>query len=152
MTKLPPDLIAQNRAAKFHFELLTKLEAGLILAGPEVQSLKTQRTKLAGAFLKITKDNRVFLVNLHIPPYRFAKNQPHSARRNREVLLHKKEIQKLNRNLKTKGVTLIPLKLSLKHNLIKLTLALARGKKKFEKRALLKKKAVEREIARQLKN
>lgn len=145
-------ILAFNRSARFHFELLSKFEGGLVLTGPEVKSLKTQSAKLAGAFLKITKKQEVLLLNLQIAKYRFAQNQPQDPWRPRLVLLKKKEIKNLKRSLQEKGTTLIPLSLRLKGNLIKLTLATARGKKKFEKRAVLKKRAIEREVARQLKN
>jgi SsrA-binding protein len=145
-------ILAENKKAYFNYEILEKFEAGISLIGQEVKSLKTRGVNLAGSYV-ILKGEEVFWVGTHIPPYQ-PKNAPpdYNPERERKLLLKKSEINYLIGKSKQKGLTLIPLKLyTTKSGKIKLEFALARGKKKIDKRELIKKREVEREIRRALK-
>lgn len=143
-------ILALNRRAKFDYQVLETYEAGLVLSGFEVKAIKTGRLGLKGAYVVI-KNNEAFLINALVSPYQ-AKNTPahYEPNRNRKLLLHKKEISSLIGQTKQKGLTLIPLRLYTKgrKQLIKLEFALAKGKKKFDKRETIKKREVERKIKR----
>jgi len=140
-----------NRKARHDFELLETFEAGLVLSGREVKSIRTGRAKLTGAHVKIYHQQAV-LIGANIAPYQVA-NTPASydPERARVLLLHKKEIAKLERVMQSARLTLIPLSLYNKNGKIKLSFALARGKKKADKRETLKQRTVSREINRTLK-
>jgi len=148
--KLPSNILADNRSAKFHYEILDEFEAGIVLTGKEVKSLRTNTVKLAGSFIKI-KGNEVWLTGLKIPPYRYAKGQPHEELRDKKLLLTNKELDKIEKNLNEKGVACIPLDLHLSNSKIKVKVALGKGKKKWDKRETIKKRDVERDVARELK-
>ena len=150
MKKLPPNILAQNRGARFHFEILDEFEAGLILTGRETKSLRTNSTKLAGSFINI-RNGELFLTGFKIPPYRLAKGQPHDELRDRKLLLNSSEVDKIQKNLNERGVACVPLDLHLKDSKIKIQIALGRGKKRWDKRELIKKRDVEREVRRELK-
>jgi SsrA-binding protein len=148
--KSSPNILAENRAARFHFEILDSFEAGLILTGVETKSLRTNRPKLAGSFVKV-KNSELWLTGLEIPIYQFAKNQPHQKARDRKILLNSKEIKTIEKNLNEKGTTVVVLNLHLGHGKIKAKIALARGKKKWDKRETIKKRDVERDLQRESK-
>lgn len=150
MKKLSPDIIAENRAARFHFEILEEFEAGLVLTGVETKSLRTNRPRLAGSFVKIRR-GELWLTGLEIPIYQFAKNQPHEKARDRKILLNAREIKTIEKSLNEKGATVVVLNLHLAHGKIKAKLALARGKKKWDKRETIKQRDVERELRREVK-
>ena len=150
MKKLPPHILADNRAARFHFEILETFEAGIILTGKEVKSLRAKSAKLSGSFLAI-RDGEVWLKNFEIPEYKFARGQPHEKLRNKKLLLTAKEIAKIEKSLNEKGITAVPLDIHLSHSKIKVKVALARGKKKWDKREVIKKRDIEREIRREAK-
>jgi len=145
--KLPKNILAENRSARFHFEILDEFEAGLMLTGIETKSLRTNRPRLAGSFVKI-RNGELFLTNLEIPIYQFAKNQPHEKARDRKILLNSREIKTIEKNLNEKGTTVVVLNLHLAHGKIKAKIALARGKKKWDKRETIKKRDVARDLAR----
>lgn len=144
-------ILAENKKAYFNYQVLEKFEAGISLIGQEVKSIKTRGINLAGTYV-IIKDEEVFWVGANIPPY-----QPrniganYNPQRERKLLLKKSEIKYLIGKSKQKGLTLIPLRLYTKNGKIKLEFALAKGKKKFDKRELIKKREIEREIQRALK-
>jgi SsrA-binding protein len=145
-------ILAENKKAYFNYEILEKFEAGISLIGQEVKSLKTRGVNLAGNYV-ILKGEEVFWVGANIPPYQ-PKNAPpdYNPERSRKLLLKKSEIKYLIGKSKQKGLTLVPLKLyTTKSGKIKLEFALARGKKKIDKRELIKKREIEREIRRALK-
>ena len=149
-------IFAENQKAYFNYEILEKLEAGIALVGQEVKSIKMGKISLAGAYV-VLKNNEAFLVGCQIPPYQ-PKNAPadYNPERSRKLLLKKSEIKYLIGKAKQKGLTLIPLKVYTKNDhrssgRIKLEFAIAKGKKKFDKRELIKKREVEREIRRALK-
>lgn len=127
-----------NRQASFNYELLEKFEAGLVLNGAEVKSVRSGHIKLEEAFIKI-KDGEAWLFNAHIHPYSFAVEgiDPYRARK---LLLHKNQLLKLNQLTEQKGLTIVPVSCYTKRNNIKLEIAIGKGKKKYEKREAIKKK------------
>jgi len=136
-----------NHKASFEYEIIERIEAGLALHGNEVKSLRDKRAKLEGAFVKIIGGEAV-LVNAEIYPYQFDSNQTYDSKRTRKLLLHKREIVKLESKLKGGALTLIPLSwYTMGHNW-KLEIGLCRGKKQYEKREKIKKEDVRREVSR----
>ena len=152
MHKLPPHILVDNRSARFHYEILEEFEAGIVLTGKEVKSCRTGKPKLAGSFVSIDKSGEAWLRNLDIPEYKFAKGQPHERKRDRKLLLTQKELSKIQKSLNEKGITAMALDLHLKNRQIKAKIALGRGKKKWDKREAIKKRDVERDLKRGLKN
>ena len=150
MKKLPTHILADNRAAKFHYEISDEFEAGIVLTGREVKSLRTNTVKLAGSFIKI-RDNGVWLTGLKIPPYRYARGQEHAELRDKKLLLNTRELEKIQKNLNEKGVACVPLDIHLANNRIKVKIALGRGKKKWDKREVIKKRDLDREVRRGMK-
>lgn len=143
---------AENRKARFSYEILEKYEVGIELEGGEVKSIRNGQMSLEGSFA-IVRGGECFLVNSNIPPY-----QPKNTRkdydplRNRRLLLTKKEIAELAGNDKNKSLTIVPIAVYNKDKKIKLEIALVKGKKKFDKRETLRKRETDREIRRSLKN
>ena len=141
-----------NRKARHEYEILDTIEAGIILSGSEVKSIRAGRAKLDGAYVKIY-DGQAVLIGASITAYQPANTpasyDPETAR---TLLLHKKELAKLERELQSARLTLVPLSFYNKNRRIKLSVALARGKKKADKRETLKERAVKRDIDRALKN
>jgi SsrA-binding protein len=137
--------------ARFHYEILEDFEAGIILTGKEAKSLRTGKVKLAGGFVSINKNGEAWLKGVDIPEYKYAKGQPHERLRNRKLLLNLKEIERIEKELNEKGATVIPLNLHLAHGKIKVKIALARGKKQWDKRETLKKRDLDREARRSMK-
>ncbi len=147
-----PKILAKNRRATFDYDLIKKYEAGLVLKGMEVKSVKNGHASLKGSFVTF-HNGELFLTNAHISPYKFAGNpNDYDPTASRKLLLHKKEIKYLLGKSKTEGLTMVPLSLYTVRNRIKLEFALARGKKKFDKREDLKKRTAQREISRRIKN
>ena len=144
-------VFSENRRARFDYEILETFEAGLVLNGSEVKSIKTGKANIAGSFAVI-RGNEAFLLGADIPPYQ-PKNTPagYDPTRTRKLLLTAKEIKYLAGKARADKLTLVPLKLYNKRGLVKLELALARGKKKSDKRETIKKREVKREIERTLK-
>ena len=142
---------AENRKARFNYEILETFEAGLVLSGPEVKSIKNGRMNLAGCYINI-HDGELYLIGASIAPYQ-PKNQPadYDPARSRKLLLHKKEIMSLLGKIQQKGLTLVPLKVYNKGRRIKLEFAIVRGKKKYDKRAVISKRESERSISRSLR-
>lgn len=140
------DDIAENRRARFDYEIEEAIEAGIELIGPEVKSAKNGHFQIAGARVLI-RGGEAFLVNSHIPPYQ-PKNMPagYEEDRSRKILLTRDEIKRFTGALQEKGRMLIPLRAYLKHGFIKLELGLARTRKKSDKREAIKKRAHDREI------
>lgn len=144
-------ILAENRKALFNYDILDKFEAGIVLIGQEVKSLKIRGVNLAGSYV-ILKGKELFWIGAHIHPYQ-PKNAPNfKPERSRKLLLRKSEIKYLIGKSIQKGLTLIPLRLYTKKGLIKLEFGLARRKKKVDKREKIKKKEIAREILGELKN
>lgn len=143
---------ATNKKARFDFEILDTFEAGIMLSGTEAKAIRNQRVKLDGAFV-VVRGDEPFLVGLHIPPYQPA-NTPASydATRARTLLLSKKEIAIIDQKTNTERLTCIPLKLYNKNSKIKVEIAIARGKKNYDKRESLKARDTKRAIDRTLKS
>jgi len=143
---------AINKRATFDYEILEKLEGGLVLAGYEVKSIKTGHISLKGAYVTI-KENEAYLTNANIPAYQ-PRNMPESYNptRSRKVLIHKKELKEFIGKISQKGLTLVPIKVYSIRGLIKLEFGIGKGKKKFDKREDIKKKDSKRKIERTLKN
>jgi SsrA-binding protein len=148
---LPKELgrkvIAANRKARHDFEILDTYEAGMSLTGTEVKSLRAGRANLTDAFAQIT-DGEIWLQNAHIAEYTQGTWTNHSARRKRKLLLHRSEIEKLEDKTKESGLTIIPLALYFKDGKAKVEIALARGKKSYDKRQAMAERDASREIAR----
>ena len=142
---------AENRKARFNYEILEKYETGIELLGTEVKSVRSGQMSLEGAFV-IVRGGETFLINANIPPYQI-KNAPkdYDPLRNRKLLLTKKEIAELAGNEKNKSLTIVPISVYNKNRKIKVEIALVKGKKKFDKRETLKKRETDREIQRTLK-
>jgi SsrA-binding protein len=144
------ELIAQHRRARFDYHILSTVEAGIVLTGTEVKSLRDGRANLTDAF-GVVKDGELYLLNLHIAPYGLGNQFNHEATRTRKLLLHKREIRRLIGAVERDGATLVPLDLHFRRGRAKVTLALGKGKKQHDKREDLKKKDADREIARALR-
>lgn len=136
-----------NRKARFNYQLFDRYETGISLTGGEVKAIKDGRADISQAYAKII-DNEAYLINANIT---VASAKEHKPSRTRKLLLHKKEIASIQAKLKAKKLTLVPVKMYTKRRLIKLELALAKPKRKFEKKEAIKKKDIEREIERELR-
>ena len=143
--------IIENKKVFFDYEILEKFEAGISLIGQEVKSIKSGKISLKGAYV-VVKDEEIFLIGCHIPAYQ-PKNAPldYNPEKSRKLLLKKSEIKYLIGKTKEKGLTLIPLRVYTKRNLIKLEFGIVKRKKKFDKKETIKKRETEREIRRILK-
>ena len=140
-----------NRKAKYDFEIDDTIECGIVLKGTEIKSLRDGKANLKDSYAVI-RNNEVFLLNTHISHYEQASVFNHDETRSRKLLLHKKEILKLNEKIKLKGLTLVPLKMYFKKNKVKVLLGIAKGKKNYDKRETIKKRDTERLIRKELKN
>ncbi len=143
--------ITKNKKVYFNYEILERFTAGISLIGQEVKSIKSGRISLQGTYV-VLKDEEVFLIGANIPPYQ-PKNAPkdYNPERIRKLLLKKSEIKYLIGKTKQKGLTIVPLRVYNIRGKIKLEIAIAKGKKKFDKRELIKKREAEREIRRTLR-
>ena len=145
-------ILATNKQAKFSYEILDTFEAGIVLEGHEVKSVKEGNISLKAAYVSLDAHNELWLKNAAISKYRLAGPLPgYDPERPRKLLLHKKEINSLVGKLQQQGLTIVPISVYTKHNKIKVEVALARGKKKFEKKESLKKKDIERDVQREIK-
>ncbi len=142
---------AKNRKAFHDYEILEKFEAGIVLLGGEVKSIKNNQVNLKGSFIDVWKDE-AFMNDAHVSPYKYSNFLELNPTRKRKLILHKKEIVKIEAAITQKGITCIPLELYPKKGLIKVQIGICRGKKLYDKRDTLKKKDQEIEIRRQLKN
>jgi SsrA-binding protein len=140
-------LICQNRKAWHEYFIEDRFEAGIVLLGTEVKSLRDGKASLGDSYAKI-KEGEIFLVDAHINPYGHANRFNHDPLRPRKLLLHKTEIRRLIGKIQEKGFTLIPLRLYFSEGKAKVELGLAKGKKLYDKRETLKRKAVERDMER----
>jgi SsrA-binding protein len=144
-------VIADNRQARFQYEILETYEAGIELTGTEVKSMRAGKANLRDGYV-IIRNGEALLLNVHISPYQASGQYfNHEPRRTRKLLLHRREINKLIGQVEQKGLTLIPLKLYLKRGWIKVSVGLAKGKKLHDKRETLKRRQDQREMARAMK-
>jgi SsrA-binding protein len=143
-------LIAQNKRARHDYHIEDVVEAGLVLTGTEVKSLRLGRASLVDAFAAVRGGNELWLQGMHIPEYKHGTWTNHEPRRTRKLLLHRNELDKLIRAVDTQGVSLIPLSLYFKDGYAKVELAVGRGKRAYDKRQALAKRDAEREARRAL--
>ena len=144
-------VVADNRQARYLYEILETYEAGIELLGTEVKSIRNGRANLRDGY-GLVRDGELWLLNVHISPHQSASQLfNHDPRRTRKLLLHRKEIRKLIGKVEQKGLTLIPLKLYLKRGWVKVTLALVKGKKLHDKRETVKRREAQRDIERAMK-
>ncbi|HEX8726692.1 MAG TPA: SsrA-binding protein SmpB [Gemmatimonadaceae bacterium] len=139
--------IARNKRARHDYHILETWEAGLVLTGTEVKSLREGKASLVDAY-GIVKNGEVFLLNLHISPYKQGSYNNHEPTRTRKLLLHRRQIRRLIGAVEREGLTLVPLDLYFKHGVAKVTLALGKGKKLHDKRETARARDAEREMAR----
>lgn len=144
-------ILATNRKARFEYFLLDHFEAGIVLQGSEIKSIRARHISIAEAYVRIL-DDEAWLIDAHIAPYDQASHFNHEPRRPRKLLLHRKELNRLNKAVLSKGVTIIPTKVYLKNGRAKVEIALAKGKKRYDKRQVIAKRDVERELQRQLQS
>jgi SsrA-binding protein len=146
------EILLRNRKVGLNYEILEKFEAGISLLGFEVKSLKTGQGSISEAYISFV-GGEAFLVSSHIPPYQ-TKNTPegYDPNRSRKILLNKKELKELSEKVKTSSLTIAPISMYNKGRNIKLEIALVKGKKKFDKRHSIKKRDIEKDLGRRLKN
>lgn len=146
-------ILAKNKDINFSFKILEELEAGLVLSGQEVRAAKQGLVSLQGAFVSV-KNGQAWLKNLHISPYAKASHnlQNYNPNQDRKLLLHHKEIQYLTGKTDAEGLTIVPISLYTTRRLVKVKIALVKGKKKFDKRADIKKREINRRLAQKLKS
>lgn len=140
----------KNKKAYFDYEILETYEAGILLSGAEVKSLRNNRATLDGSFVKLM-GTQAYLISAHIYPYPFARQEEYDPKRTRKLLLHKKELIKLKQKIEADGLTVVPVSWYTKGPLVKLEIAVARGKKQFEKREKIKKRTEIRELDRRFR-
>jgi SsrA-binding protein len=140
--------VCQNRKARHDYFILDEYEAGMVLLGTEIKSLRLGRANLKDSYAQI-RQGEVYLENMHIGAYPFAAQGNHDPLRSRKLLLHKEEIKRLTGKVKEKGQTLVPLRVYLKGGKAKVVLALAKGKRKYDKREAIRKREEEREMQRE---
>lgn len=150
MANQPVKMIAVNRQARHEYELLDRYEAGIELKGTEIKSIRKGKVQLKDAYISI-RDGQAIVKGMHISPYEFGNRFNHDEVRDRRLLLHKREILKLDQAVRLKGLTLIPVSIYISHGLCKLEIAVARGKNLHDKRESAKKRDVEREIRKLVK-
>ena len=144
------EIIAKNRKAYFQYEILEKIEAGVVLTGTEVKSIRNRDVSINESFAHLN-NGEIFVYEMHIGEYKQGNRQNHEPKRVRKLLLHKREIAKKTGKIKQKGYTMIPLSLYFKEGVVKVELALVRGKTKIDKREDIKKRDIDREIQRAMR-
>ena len=141
--------VATNRRARHDYQILERFEAGIVLTGSEVKSLRQGRASLNEAFARI-RSGEAWLENLHIPPYEQGEKRGYDPLRDRKLLLHRREIERLIGKQQEQGLALVPMRLYFSHGLAKVELGLGRGKREFEKREAIAKREHQREMERAL--
>ncbi len=139
-----------NRKAKYNYQIFETVEAGIVLTGTEIKSLRLGKANIKDSYARV-KNNEIFLINMHISSYDNGNIFNHDETRERKLLLHKKEILKFRDKIKLEGYTIVPLKVYLKNGRAKILIGLAKGKKNYDKREDIKKRDIERSIRARLK-
>jgi SsrA-binding protein len=142
-------VIANNRKASFEYFLLERFEAGLALQGSEIKSIRAGQMSIQEAYVDIENGEQAWLVEAHIAPYEQANRYNHDPKRRRRLLLHKKQIRELWNNIRIKGMTVVPTRVYLKNGRAKIEIALAKGKKAYDKRATIAKRDEARNAERE---
>lgn len=143
-------IITKNKNARFQYEIVEELEAGIVLKGTEVKSLRMGKVNLKDSYATV-KDGEIYVLNLHISPYEQGNIYNHDPVRERKLLLHKHEIKRLTGKVLERGMTLVPLKMYFKNGRAKVELGLGKGKKFFDKRKDIARRDAERDIRREFK-
>jgi SsrA-binding protein len=141
--------VATNRRARFDYEILERLEAGIVLTGSEVKSLRAGRASLTEAFARV-RDGEVWLENMHIPPYEQGEKRGYDPKRTRKLLLKRAQIERLIGKTAERGLALVPIRLYFAHGLAKVEVGLAKGKRQYEKRQSIAEREMRREAERSL--
>ena len=142
-----PRSVATNRKALHDYFIEERFEAGIALRGSEVKSIRAGKANLRDSYVRI-KDGELWLVDAHISAYDQAARENHDPRRDRKLLMHKKEIARLDNKSQAKGLTIVPLKMYFLHNRVKVEIALAQGKRLYDKREAIAKRDTERQVRR----
>jgi len=140
-------IVVRNRRAKYLFEIIETLEAGIVLVGSEVKSLRAGKVSLSDAYATL-HNGEIFLIKMHIAPYDKATIEPHAPLRRRKLLLHRRQIRRLLGKVKERGLTLIPLQVHFRKGVAKVEIGLARGKRKYDKRESIARKDLKRDMDR----
>ena len=146
--KTSDKLISSNKKAYFDYLIFDKFEAGIALLGTEIKSIRRNGANLKDSYIKITDNLEAYLINCHISPYEFGNIYNHEPRRERKLLLNKKEILKILNKVKQEKYTIVPTQMYFSSRWVKLEIALAKGKKLYDKRDALKKKDIQKDIQR----
>jgi SsrA-binding protein len=141
--------VASNRRARFDYEILERLEAGIVLTGSEVKSLRAGRASLSESFARVL-NGEVWLENMHIPPYEQGEKRGYDPRRTRKLLLKRRQIERLIGKTAERGLALVPIRLYFSHGLAKVEIGLGKGKRQFEKRQSIAEREMKREAERSL--
>jgi len=144
-------VVATNRKARYDYRILDTYEAGMVLTGSEVKSVRAGRVNLRDSYVAV-REGELWLLNCHIAPYDQASRLNHEPRRERKLLMHRRQIDRLARDVEEPGHTVVPLRMYLKNNRAKVEIALARGKRQYDKRQAIAKRETERQIRRALKD
>ena len=137
----------QNKKAQFEYLLISNYNAGIVLSGTEIKSIRDGKASIKEAFCQFNEKNELFIVGMYIGEYAFAKNFTHSPRSNRKLLLNKAELKKLSKEVKNSGLTIIPVKLFINDKgFAKIQIALAKGKKLYDKRETIKNREIKRNL------
>jgi len=142
--------IVTNKKARFEYEILETIEAGIVLKGTEVKSMRLRKVSINEAFARIKRDE-VYLVGMNIALYEMGNRFNHEPERERKLLMHRQEIKRLTGKLKEKGLTLVPLKVYFHNGKVKILLGLGKGKAKYDKRRTIQKRDADREMQRAMK-
>ena len=142
-----PTPTIENRRARFEYEWLEQFEAGIVLTGTEIKSIRTGQISIAEAYARI-REGELWLLSMYVPPYKEGSFSNVEPNRPRKLLVHRKEIDRLAGRVSEKGLTLVPVRLYFKRGMVKVSIALARGKKTWDKRRDEKDRDVQRELAR----
>lgn len=143
----------QNKKARFEYEILDRYTAGIVLTGTEIKSIRSSRASIAESFCEFNEGGELFIINMTIEPYEFGTHYNHKPKADRKLLLNKKELKKLQKDVQAKGLTVVPLLLYISEKgYAKLDIALAKGKKFFDKRETIKDRENKRDLDRIKKN
>jgi SsrA-binding protein len=148
--KVAPGDVASNRYASYRFDLIERVECGIVLEGTEVKALRNGGAQLKEGYALI-RDDEVFLVSVHIPPYAPASRNNHDPERDRKLLLRRGQIDKLKQQTKEKGLTLVPTRMYFSEGRAKVEIALAKGKDRFDKREAIKERESKRDMDRAIR-
>jgi SsrA-binding protein len=144
----PIKLISDNRRARFNYHLLESFEAGVVLTGTEVKSLRDGKLSLGDSYCRVDRQGEVYLMDAHIAPYAHGNRTNHDPLRPRKLLLRRREIRRLIGKVREKGLTLVPTKVFFRRGKVKVEFALAKGKRQYDKREAIKQRDTQRELRR----